>query len=502
MVALYLILAAALIVVNAGFVLAEFGAVKVRSSRIEEMVNQGNARARLLQHINENLDEYLSVCQVGITCASIALGLVSDLLARDLLQPLLIAHGFAHAAGWAHIIACVIAIMVVSTVHVLFGEQIPKLMAIRHPTRTAAFTAVPLKLSRMAFYLPLLLLNGTSQMVLRMIGLGEPPVERHSEDELRIILDRSQSTGMMSFRRLLFMENIFELGELKVADAMRRRASVRFLHAGAPFALNLDVMRTYRFSRFPLLEREDAPRPLGIIHVKDLFLRANLPEPDLRALVRPYLATYEATPLEALLAEMQRKRAHLAIVLGPDGAWTGFITMEDIIEEIIGTVADEFENDPPITLADVLTPARIWLDIEAGSLAQALRLALARIPREELGVEPAKLSAAVLERERIAGTYLGKGIALPHARIPGLARPILLILRSTQGIPVEGTSERATLLFVLLTPAGQPRVHQRLQARIAGIIENSEYVQDRLQGAATSQEMFDVIRTGEQASLD
>ncbi len=108
----------------------------------------------------------------------------------------------------------------------------------------------------------------------------------------------------------------------------------------------------------------------------------------------------------------------------------------------------------------------------------------------------------MLERERIAGTYLGKGVALPHARIPGLARPILLILRSAQGIPVEGTSERATLLFVLLTPAGQPRVHQRLQARIAGILENSEYVQDRLQGAASPQEMFDVIRTGEQASLD
>ncbi len=360
MVALYLILAAALVLVNACFVLAEFGAVKVRSSRIEEMVNQGNARARLIQHINENLDEYLSVCQVGITCASIALGLVSDLLARDLLQPWLISHGMAHAAGWAHAIACVVAIVVVSSVHVLFGEQIPKLMAIRHPHRTAVFTAVPLKLSRMAFYLPLVVLNGASQLMLRMLGLGEQPVERHSEDELRIILDRSQSTGMMSFRRLLFMENIFELGELKVADAMRRRASVRFLHASAPYAMNLEVMRTYRFSRFPLLESEDAPRPVGIIHVKDLLLRADLPEPDLRALARPYLATYETTPLEALLAEMQRKRAHLAIVLGHDGAWTGFITMEDIIEEIIGTVADESENDPPIALADVLSPGRIW----------------------------------------------------------------------------------------------------------------------------------------------
>ena len=516
---LYLTEALLLVALNAFFVLAEFGAVKVRSSKIEEMINQGNARAMLLKHINENLDEYLSVCQVGITLASISLGFVTGPLAQLLLLPplhalfaawpsmdsVLTALHLGSAERWATGIAAVVTVILVSSVHVLFGEQIPKLVGIRHAQRAATLTAVPLRISRGIFLLPLLLLNGASQAILRLVGLGAAPEEHHSEDELRIILDRSQSTGVMSFRRLLFMENIFELGELKVADAMRRRAGVRFLNVFAPYDLNLEVMRTYlyRFSRFPLLEAEDAPRPIGMVHVKDLLLRADLPEPDLRALARPFHTTTESTPLEHLLAEMQRRRAHVAIVLDAGGRWTGFISMEDIIEEIIGTVADEFETDAPVALGDVLTPERILLGVEATSLAQAIRQAVVRLPVSDFGIEHERVIQAVLERERIAGTYLGQGLALPHARIPGLARPMLLVLRSTLGIPVEGTTERAVLLFVLLTPAGMARVHQIcLQARIAGILENSEYVQDRLREAATPQEMLDVIRTGEQAALD
>jgi CBS domain containing-hemolysin-like protein/mannitol/fructose-specific phosphotransferase system IIA component (Ntr-type) len=502
MVAFYLVAGAVLLLLNAFFVLAEFGAVKVRSSKIEELVNQGNARARLLQHINENLDEYLSVCQVGITLASIALGFVGEPLAKMLIQPWIERLGVVHVEQWSHGIASVVGVLVVSGVHVLFGEQIPKLIAIRHADRAASLTAVPLRISRAVFFLPLTVLNGASQLILRLFGLHAPPSEQHSEDELRIILDRSQSTGVMSFRRLLFMENIFELGELKVADAMRRRASVRFLHRHAPWQMNLEVMRAYRFSRFPLLESDQSEKPLGVIHVKDLILKPYEPEPDLLALARPFISTAENAPLESLLAEMQRRRAHVAIVFGEGGAWTGFITMEDIIEEIIGTVADEFETEAAVSLGDVLTPERVILGLEAGSLAQAIRRAIARIPDGDLGIDREVVIRAVMERERIAGTYLGKGVAMPHARIPGLPRPVLLFIRSEHGIPVEGTSERANLLFVLLTPAGMARVHQRLQARIAGILENSEYVEDRLRQAATVAEVLEVVRTGEQASLD
>jgi len=132
----------------------------------------------------------------------------------------------------------------------------------------------------------------------------------------------------------------------------------------------------------------------------------------------------------------------------------------------------------------------------------ALDLALQRLPSDDLPIDKASTIRAVLDREKLAGTYLGKGLALPHARLPGLPNPVLVVIRSEFGIPVEGTTDKAYLLFLLLTPAGMPRMHQRLQARIAGLIENSSFVVDRIREAPTALEVLEVIRTGEQAALD
>ena len=247
---------------------------------------------------------------------------------------------------------------------------------------------------------------------------------------------------------------------------------------------------------------------MGFIHVKDLFYqryfhRAQQGDPiDLLTLARPLMVVQETASLESVLAEMQRRRLQMALVHNQAGMWTGVLTLEDILEEVVGTIGDEFEREAPITLAEHLTPARVVLDIDAGNLAEALRTALARIPQEELPLDRDGIVKAVMERERLAGTYLGKGIALPHARLPGIAKGALLIIRSKAGIPVEGSPERARLLFVLLTPAGQPRVHQRLQAQIAGILENSEYVEDHLLEATTPAEVVEILRTGEQTTLD
>jgi CBS domain containing-hemolysin-like protein/mannitol/fructose-specific phosphotransferase system IIA component (Ntr-type) len=500
-IAFHLILAVGLLLVNAFFVLAEFAAVKVRSSKIQELVDRGNARARLMQHITENLDEYLSVCQVGITCASIALGFVGEPLAQEVILPMVSPFFPAPTAhDLAVTLATIVGVLIVSGVHILFGEQIPKLVSIRRAEQVASFTAWPLQVSRWLLFIPLSILNGASQLVLGLLGLGRPEPERHSEDELRIILDQSQSGGVLSFRRLLFMENIFELGELTIVDAMRRRASVQSLVLGLPWTENRAVIAGRRFSRFPVLESAGAARPVGVVHVKDLFLAEG--EPDLARLARPYLTAQENSGLEPLLADMQRRRIHVAIVVNAAGDWTGFITMEDIIEEIIGTVEDEFEPSTPLSLGETLSEGRVVLGVEGVSLASAIRAALARVPMAELGIDNETIIKAVLEREKVAGTYLGKGVALPHARIPNLPKPVLIFIRSDAGIPVEGIQERAQILFVLLTPAGQPRVHQRLQARIAGILENSDYVDERLRNAATPAEVLEVIRTGEQASLD
>ena len=500
----YILATVLLIVLNAFFVLAEFAAVSIRGSRIEELVDQGRRGAKLVQHVHHHLDEYLSMCQVGITFASIALGSVGERVAADVLIPLL-----SHAAGSltpvvAHSIATGVAVVLVSFLHILLGEQVPKLMAIRASDSAALWTARPLVWSRLVFYPPLWVLNTCSTAILRLLGFGAMPRhEQHSEDELRIILARSQSGGLLSFRRLLFMENIFDLGDLKVRDAMRPRSEVRTLSSELHWLDAEQSIRTWRFSRYPLIT-DDPERPVGIIHVKDLLLdrRPAGTAPDLKALARPYLTAQDTAPLESLLSEMQRRRIHIALVFSQGGRWVGLLTMEDIIEEIIGTVRDEFEAETPISLAETLTLGRIVLGVEAVSIPEAIRASLARVPPADLPLPAEQVARAVLERERLASTYLGRGLAMPHARLPGLERPLVVVVRSDLGVRIEGTADKARLFFILLTPAGQPRVHQRLQARIAELLENSDYVEERLHKVATPAEMLEVIRTGEQAAID
>jgi CBS domain containing-hemolysin-like protein len=504
-IALYLCCAVLLLALNGFFVLAEFAAVKVRPSRVDTLVAQGNKRARLVKTIQTHLDEYLSVCQVGITFASIGLGFVAEPAIVRLIEPGLAWTGWlptdpAHAWLTAHGIAFAISYLLVSFLHILVGELVPKSVAIRAAEASALWTAPLLRGFHFLFFVPLWILNGSANAVMRVIGLQRASEhEQHSEDELRIILSHSHTTGVMSFRRLLFMENVFDFGELKVRDAMRVRANVKTLSLAAPWPENLAVMRAAKYSRYPLLDA--GGKALGVVHVKDLALRDEAGAPDLVRLARGFVGATEDASLEQLLAEMQRRRIHVALVTGKDGAWTGFISMEDIIEEIIGTVDDEFAAEPPVFLGDVITPGRVLLELEAESIELAIGSAFRSVKPDELPLEPAVLSAAVSDRERLVSTYLGYGIAMPHARLPGLARPFLMFARSPGGIPLPGRDEKIHLLFILLTPAGQPRIHQRLQARIAGILD-SDFVDSRLREATSVTEIIEAIRTGEQTALD
>jgi CBS domain containing-hemolysin-like protein len=506
MITLYLLVALVLLLLNGFFVLAEFAAVKMRPSRVEELVDDGTAGSTSVKHIQTYLDDYLSVCQLGITFASIGLGFVAEPAIVRLIEPVIKQLGFfpEHSkTAWltTHGVAFVLSYLLVSYLHILIGELVPKSIAIRLTEAASLWTARPLIIFRYLFYLPLKVLNGSAFFVLRLLRIPNADGQDvHSEDELRILLSQSQTEGVMSFRRLLFAENVFDLGELRARDAMRSRSLVRCLQAEVPWQTNLEVLKRYRFSRYPLLHG-GAAEPVGIIHIKDLIL-ADKDEPDLNSMARPFLNVLETQPLEALLAEMQRKRIHVAFVRNNEGAWTGFLTLEDVIEEIIGTIRDEFEDEEQILLSDVLEEQHVQLGIEANDTVDAVRQALSRIKSWKLPVSREQIIKAVDERERAVETYLGKGLGMPHGRIVGLQHPVVFFIRSEKGIPYRGNHERSQLLFLLLTPAGQPRVHQRLQAVIATIMDESEYIPDHLRSAESQAEVVDILRTGEQATLD
>ncbi len=494
---IYILLAFLLLLLNAFFVLAEFAAIKLRPSRVETLVAQGNAKAKLVQHIQSRIDEYLSVCQVGITLASIGLGFVGGPKFAEV---------FARATGLssplAHAVTVALLYVIVSTLHIVLGEQVPKMFAIRRPEGSSLFIALPLRFFRAIFYLPLMVLTRATNGVLRLFGVtGASSAEEHSEEELRLLLAQSQSTGMMSFRRLLLLENIFDLGDVKVKDAMRLRDAVKVLRAGAPWEENFKVIRDSRFSRFPLVDGGEMP--LGIVHVKDLFYEGpeKLATLDFRKIARPYITAAEEAPLENLLGELQRHRGHLAMVRNAEGKWAGFLSLEDIIEEIVGTIEDEFETEPPIFLADALTAGRTVLGLQASSLEEMIGQAFGRVPAAELPLPHEKLVRAVLERERAMSTYLGSGLAIPHARIEGLEKPVLVFARSEEGVPVRGREEKAHFVFILLTPAGAPRAQVRLLARICGLVD-SEYVAERLRRADTPAAVVEAIRAAEPMSIN
>jgi CBS domain containing-hemolysin-like protein/mannitol/fructose-specific phosphotransferase system IIA component (Ntr-type) len=493
-----------LLFLNAFFVFAEFAIVRVRPTQMEALAERGDGRAKLVERIQSHLVEYLSVCQVGNTLATIGLGFVGQPGFAKLLEPLIRATGISPSGAriTSNTLAIAIAYLVVSFLHIVIGELVPKSVAIRKTEGAALLTAYPMLIFRYVFSAPIWALNSTVNGVLRLLKLPPSVGEgNHSEDEIRIILDQSQTSGTLSFRRLLHLENVLDMGTLIVRNAMRARRLVRSLSLSQTREEVDRIIAENRYSRYPLVG-DDPERPLGYIHIKDLFLavRSGRAIDDLRGFVRSCLFFKEEDSLEQRLSEMQRKACHMAIVLAPDATWSGIITLEDAVEEVIGEIEEEYPLEPPIRLADLLTPERTLLDVEGTSIVSASRNALERIRVAELPVSKDAIMFSIAERERLGSSYVGRRLAIPHARLKTLAYPMVIVARLKAPIPAPMLGEDINMIFLLLTPADTPRIHQILLSHIAGIFE-SDYLEDRLETATTSAELHNVIVTAEQVVL-
>jgi tellurite resistance protein TerC len=329
---------------------------------------------------------------------------------------------------------------------------------------------------------------------------------RPRKADLKMMFERTERLGLIPFRRLLLIENIIDLGDLQVRDAMRDRSGVRVIRLDVPWQENLRLISDTHLSRYPLVEC-DGTKPVGVIHVKNIPF-ADPPDQmttdRLKRLARPGVEIREDLPLEEALARFQRRYDRLALVVNDNGEWTGILTFEDVLEEIVGKIGDEF--DPAragqfISLADSLTLGRIVFQLQARSMSEAIQNIIARIPREELPGDLQTITRIVLKREQAMPTYIGKGLAVPHGRLDGIDRPILAFARSDEGVPLETSNERAELIFLLLTPSGMPRIQTRLLADIAGLF-HSEYVTERLRKAQTPEAVIEAIRAGQEVATD
>jgi CBS domain containing-hemolysin-like protein len=344
-----------LVVANAFFVAAEFALVGARKTRLEELIQQGERKAILARRAVQSLGRYISATQLGITLTSLGLGWIGEpALAR------LIDGGFAWLPEsihpWAtHTAAVALAFALISLLHIILGELVPKAVAIIYPEAVALWLVIPLTGFVWVMTVPILFLNRTSNALLNLLGIN-PPGEHerfHSPDEIRLLVEQSEEGGSIGAQDARLLEGVFEFGEKTAQDVMTPRTRMIALEAQSTVARAAAVIAAAGRSRYPVYG-DDLDDVVGVLHAKAILaaLRDD-PERPVKDVMRPPLFVPATRKVEDVLTDMKRQRTHLALVLDEYGGTAGLVTMEDLIEEIVGDIEDEYDHaERPVAQAD------------------------------------------------------------------------------------------------------------------------------------------------------
>jgi CBS domain containing-hemolysin-like protein len=345
-----LLLAIFLLAANAFYVAAEFALVKARGFRIDAMAAQNRFGARLVQTMMGNLESYLACCQLGITMASLGLGWVGEPTISALLHPLLVPLGMPESA--LHFTSFMIGFLVFSSLHIVVGEQVPKTLAIREPVPVSQWIAYPLHVSYLVLYPLNWLLNSASRAILRLLRVRESSDHEILTDvEIEQLVEVSAEHGSLEEGQAEYLQNVFRFGELVVSDVMVHRTEMVTVNAGDPPEVAVDAVLKSEFTRVPLW-RDTPENIVGILHAKDL-LRAlketdrDASRVDVTAIARPPWFVPEIRPLSEQLKAFRRRKTQLALVVDEYGEVMGLVTLEDLLEEIVGDISDEHDLELP-----------------------------------------------------------------------------------------------------------------------------------------------------------
>ena len=345
MLVLNLFLVALLILATAFFVATEFAIVKLRSSRVDQMVLDGKRNAFAVRKVTSNLDGYLSACQLGITVTALGLGWLGEPTFEKILHPVL-AH-FAVPDSIVTLLSFLIAFLVITFLHVVLGELAPKTLAIQK-AEAVAIALSPLIIIFYKIMYPLIwVLNGSANRFVRMFGLkpAKEHEDAHTEDELRIILSESYESGHINKTEFGYVNRIFAFDELLAREIMVPRTDMICLSTDHSFEENLKIIRNEQYTRFPIIQN-NKDNVLGMINTKEFFLRSqDEPSFNFENLIHPILSVPESMPVNTLLKKLQKNQTHIAILVDEYGGTSGMVTIEDILEEIVGEIRDEFDID-------------------------------------------------------------------------------------------------------------------------------------------------------------
>ncbi|MFO1485043.1 MAG: hemolysin family protein [Verrucomicrobiaceae bacterium] len=335
----------AIVLLNAFFVAAEFAIVKVRDSQLNAAIDDGVSGAKFAQHVTRNLDAYLSAGQLGITLTSIALGIFGEPFVSIVIQPILFKVGIVSetVVRWTSI---GIAYAIVTYLHVVLGEQTPKVLAIRKSMSMTLLIARPLHLFYVVLKPAIWILSASTNLVLKMLGITSVSEHEiaHSEEELRHIVAESQKSKEVTETEKDILLNALALNDRCVRDVMTPRNTVVSLDADDGFEANLKVAIDTKHTRYPLVEGH-LDHSIGLIHIKDLLALVGKPQPDLRKIKREMHMVPELMPIDKLLRFLLDKHVHLVLAVDEFGGAVGVVTLDNVIEEIVGDIQDEFDHE-------------------------------------------------------------------------------------------------------------------------------------------------------------
>ncbi|HLW36582.1 MAG TPA: hemolysin family protein [Chthoniobacterales bacterium] len=337
---------AALVALNGFFVACEFSIIKVRASQLDTLVEEGDVRARLAKHVRSHLDAYLSATQLGVTLASLALGWLGEEFLAHLIEPFFaLANIHSHAVVTS--VSVTLAFIGITFMHIVFGELAPKYTAIASPLTVSLRLVRPLGVFYFLFKPAIWILQKSSNLLLRGMLRMKPVAGTelaHSEEELRLILEQSEKSKEVSALGRKLVLNVLDLRERVVRDIMTPRNEVVYLDIDEDFETNVQKAIASKHTRFPLC-RENLDNTVGLVHIKEFMPMLSDPQPDFMKIKRELIPIPEMMPLEKLLSLFLSKHAHVAIVVDEFGGSVGMVTLEDVLEELVGDIQDEFDTD-------------------------------------------------------------------------------------------------------------------------------------------------------------
>lgn len=413
--ALLILFALFLVLLNGFFVAAEFALVKVRATRIEELAAKNVFGAKKTREALRHLDAYLSATQLGITLASLGLGYVGEPAFAHLLEPLFGSFG----ERTQHLVAFIIAFTIITTLHIVVGELAPKSWAIQRAEQVTLAVIYPLDFFYKVFQWPIRALNGVAGQLLRLVGLRNAEghgTESHSEQEVRLILSASHQGGEITASELNLVTQVFNFSERQAWEVMVPRPDIVFLTTERSLVENARVAYESEYTRLPLIEDGSPDDIIGLIHIRDLSREisegdANLSDAErLRSIARDLPRIPETKPIDQLLREFQRQRQHMAVVVDEYGGTAGIATIEDIIEEIVGDIQDEFDR----TTREMEPAGKDCFNVDARMPLTKLERTL-NLEGEETDVDT--LGGWILSKKGVAPIRVGDAVPYGEATI-------------------------------------------------------------------------------------